>query len=78
LYSLIVHIATFTCPADLDFSKAAYVLCLNAIRLVKWVGVGSPVGKEQAEADGFKDTGESTDGDGIERTFFGENLRDEL
>ncbi len=40
--------------------------------------MGSPVGQEQAEADSFKDTCESTNGDGIERTLLGEDLRDEL
>ena len=50
----------------------------GATHLVEWVGVGSPVGEEQAEADGLEDAGERTDGDGVEGTLLGEDLRDEL
>ena len=50
----------------------------GATRLVEWVGVGSPVGEEQAEADGLEDASERTDGDGVEGTLLGKDLRDEL
>lgn len=40
--------------------------------------MGSPVGEEQAEADGLEDASERTDGDGVEGTLLGKDLRDEL
>ncbi len=46
--------------------------------VVQEVGAGSPVAKEQAEADGLKDAGESADGNGVEGALFGEDLGDEL
>lgn len=46
--------------------------------VVKEVGAGSPVAKEQAEADGLEDAGESANGNGVEGALFGEDLGDEL
>lgn len=47
-------------------------------RLVEWVGASSPPGKEQAQADSFEDSREGSDSDSVERSLFGEDLRDEL
>jgi hypothetical protein len=47
-------------------------------RLVEGVGAGSPVGEEQAEADGLEDTGNGTDSDGVKRTLLGDDLGDDL
>ena len=47
-------------------------------RLVEGVGAGSPVGEEQAEADGLEDTGKGANGDGVKRTLLGEDLGNEL
>ena len=46
--------------------------------LVEWVRPGAPVGEEHAETNGFEDVGESADGDRVEGTFFGNDLRDDL
>jgi hypothetical protein len=51
---------------------------MEARRLVEGVGAGSPVGKEQAEADGLEDTGNGTDSDGVERALLGDDLGDDL
>lgn len=48
------------------------------MRLVEWVGAGSPPPEDQAEANGLEDAGESADGDGVERAFLSEDLGDEL
>lgn len=40
--------------------------------------MGSPPSEEQTETYGLEDAGESTNGDGIERALFSEDLRDEL
>ena len=40
--------------------------------------MGSPPSEEQTEADGLKDAGESTNGDGVKRALLREDLRDEL
>ena len=45
---------------------------------VKRVGSGAPITEEQAEANGFKDTGKGAHSDSINRALFGEDLRDEL
>jgi hypothetical protein len=50
----------------------------GASRLVEGVGAGSPVGEEQAEADGLQYTGNSADGDGVHGTLLGDNLGDDL
>ena len=50
----------------------------GARRLVEGVGAGSPVGEEQAEADGLEDTGNGADGNGVERALLSENLGDDL
>jgi len=47
-------------------------------RLVEGVGAGSPVGEEQAEADGLENTGNGTDSDGVKRALLGEDLGDDL
>jgi hypothetical protein len=47
-------------------------------RLVEGVGAGSPVGEEQAEADGLEDTGNGTDSDGVKRALLGNDLGDDL
>jgi hypothetical protein len=57
--------------------KLPYTL-LMARRLVEGVGAGSPVGEEQAEADGLEDTGNGADGNGVKRTLLGEDLGDNL
>ena len=49
-----------------------------ANHLVEGVGAGSPVGKEQAEADSLKDTGNGTDSNGVKRALLGDDLRDNL
>lgn len=46
--------------------------------LVEWVGVGSPVGKEQAETNGLEDTGKGSHCNSVERTLLREDLGDEL
>ena len=48
------------------------------MRLVEWVGAGSPPPEAQAEADGLEDAGESAAGTGIARAFLSEDLGDEL
>jgi hypothetical protein len=50
----------------------------KASHLVEWVGAGSPVGQEQAEADGLQDSADNSDGHNIKRTLLGDDLRDEL
>jgi hypothetical protein len=47
-------------------------------RLVEGVGAGSPVGEEQAKADGLEDTGNGADSNGIKRALLGEDLGDDL
>ena len=47
-------------------------------RLVEWVGAGAPVGQEEGETDSLKDTGESTDSDGVKRALLGNDLGDDL
>lgn len=37
-----------------------------------------PVGEEHGEADGLKDAGQRTDGNGVERTLLGDDLGDDL
>lgn len=63
---------------NLESLRLTETLRPTAILLVEWVGASSPVGEEQAETDGFEHASESTDGDGIERTFLCEDLGDEL
>ena len=46
--------------------------------LVEWVGTSSPPGEEDGEANRLENSGESTDGYGVEWTFFSHNLRDNL
>ena len=46
--------------------------------LVEWVRSGAPVDEEHAETNGFEDAGESADGDCVEGTLFGNDLRDNL
>jgi hypothetical protein len=58
-------------------SKLPYTL-LKTRRLVEGVGAGSPVGEEQAEADGLEDTGNGANSDGVERTLLGDDLGDDL
>ena len=45
---------------------------------LKWVGANAPPAKEHAEADRFERSGESADGDSVERAFLSKYLRDEL
>jgi len=45
--------------------------------LVECVRPGAPVGEEHAETNGFEDAGESADGDCVEGTLFGNDLRDD-
>jgi hypothetical protein len=40
--------------------------------------VGSPPGEEKGETDSLEDTGNSTDGDGVERSLLSEDLGNEL
>lgn len=47
-------------------------------RLVEWVGSSTPVCKEHAETDGLEDTGQDTDGDGVEGALLSDNLGDDL
>lgn len=46
--------------------------------LLKRVGAGSPVGKEQAEANSFENTGKPTNKDGVKRALLSEHLGDNL
>jgi hypothetical protein len=46
--------------------------------LVEGVGAGAPVGEEQRQANGLKNTGKGSNGDGVERALLGEDLRDNL
>lgn len=50
----------------------------NHNHLIEGVGAGSPVGEEQAEADGLKDAGKSADGDGVHGALLGNDLGDDL
>jgi hypothetical protein len=47
---------------------------IEARRLVKRVGAGSPVCEEQAETDGLEDAGKSTNSDGIKWALLGDDL----
>ena len=47
-------------------------------RLVERVGAGSPPCKEQAQTDSLKDASNSTNGNGVHRALFREDLRDDL
>jgi hypothetical protein len=60
-----------------EILKLPYTL-LWARCLVEGVGAGSPVGEEQAKADGLENTGNGTDSNGVERTLLGEDLGDNL
>ena len=42
------------------------------------VGSGSPVGQEQTQADGLENASEGANGNGVERSLLGDDLRDEL
>jgi hypothetical protein len=48
------------------------------IHLVEDASAGSPVGEEERETDGLEDTGEGTDGNGVERALLGKDLGDDL
>lgn len=52
--------------------------CVRSDALSRMGWCGFPVGEEQAEADGLEDASERTDGDGVEGTLLGKDLRDEL
>jgi hypothetical protein len=45
---------------------------------INLLGVSSPPGKEQRQTDSLKDTGESTNSNGIERSLLSDDLGDEL
>jgi hypothetical protein len=47
-------------------------------RLVEGVGAGSPVGEEQAKANGLEHAGNGTDSDGVKRALLSEDLGDDL
>lgn len=51
---------------------------LNTNNLVEWVGSGTPVGQEQAEADSLEETGDETDGNSVKRSLLSDNTGDEL
>lgn len=51
---------------------------MEVSRLIKRVGACSPVCKEQAEADGLKDAGNSANGNGVKRALLGKDLGDNL
>ena len=46
--------------------------------LVEWVGAGAPVCKEHAQADGLEDASQDANGNGVERSLFGDDLREDL
>lgn len=45
---------------------------------VEGVGAGAPPGQDHGETDGLEDTSNTADGDGVERSLLGEELRDDL
>jgi len=53
------------------------ILRVKVGRLVERVGAGTPVCKEQAEADSLEDASESTNGDSISGTLLGDDLCDD-
>lgn len=65
-------------PGSPSFSRYhSFRLCV-ILHLVEWVGSSAPVREEQAEANGFEDASQDTDGDGVERALFNDDLGDEL
>ncbi|KAH3904991.1 hypothetical protein HBH56_225910 [Parastagonospora nodorum] len=42
---------------------------------IEGVGAGSPVGKEQAKANGLEHTGNGTDSDGVKRALLAEAMK---
>lgn len=83
VYNLVVCVTLCSHPPP-KTQRSAHILPaiglarLRAARLVKRVVAGSPVGQDQAEADGLKDACQSSNGDRINRALLGEDLRDEL
>lgn len=45
---------------------------------LKWIGANAPPAEKHAETNRLKCSGESADGDGVERAFLSKYLRDEL
>lgn len=82
-----LSISAQTCVADksiadqlstesLEFDFADEHMMAN--NLVEWVGTNSPPVEEHAETNRLKDSRKSSHSDGIERTFLGKHMRDEL
>jgi hypothetical protein len=75
------YLTSCTCPSILCRPRLLIGSPYHApkeTRLVEWVGVGSPVGEEQAKANSLENASERTNGDGVEWTLLSEDLRDEL
>ena len=60
--------------------KPSKLLCHQLLtrRLLEGVGAGTPIGEEQAEADGLENTGKTADKDGVKRALLSEDLGDDL
>ena len=65
-------------PSTMTTSSYLHQSIRGRKRLVEWVGAGTPVGEEKGETDSLKDTGESTDSDGVKRALLGNDLGDDL
>ena len=61
--------------SSIAFKRAGAATTLPS---VKWVGAGSPVGQEQAQANSLENASEGANGNGVERSLLGDDLGDEL
>jgi hypothetical protein len=55
-----------------------FVLAHHEMDLVEWVGTSTPVGEEKRQADGLEEACNGAYGNGVKRTFFSDNLGDNL
>lgn len=55
-----------------------YFIPSTLLYLVEWVGSGTPVGQEQAEADSLENAGDETNGNSVKRSLLSNNSSDEL
>lgn len=59
-------------------SHRTLLILQRFLSLVEWVGPGTPVGEEQAEANGLEDTADNTNGNEVKRSLLADDLSNEL
>ena len=62
--------------AEIPLASVAH--SMTAICRQNLLGVGSPPGEEKGETDSLKDTGNSSDGNGVDWSLLSEDLSNEL